>query len=144
MLGFFPRKKNEAQPLLDFCAKEKQPCFFFEAANRLEETLIWLKKVYTIEKICIGKELSKVYETLIHGTGDDILEKLRLVPLKGEWCVFIQISALEKTGPSLDDLASEWHRLRLTSKQAEYVGHTLMGLPKNKVYSAYHKFKEKS
>jgi 16S rRNA (cytidine1402-2'-O)-methyltransferase len=88
-VGFLPKKDNDILALLNKAKTLDIPLICFDSPKRLEKTLALLEKE-PIEKMTIGKELTKQYETIVEGTLTEIQTKLATILIKGEWCLIIK------------------------------------------------------
>jgi len=72
-LGFLPHKKGR-ETLFKEIAGSKRTMAFYESPHRILKTLESLKKFCPDKKICIARELTKIYEEFQIGTPTEILE----------------------------------------------------------------------
>ncbi len=99
--GFLPHK-NGRQTLLKEMLESEYSSIFYESTHRIEKCLTELQKLQTppnlplsmggiIRKVAIGKELTKIYEEILIGTPNELLEIFKLDPQKkkGEFVVMI-------------------------------------------------------
>ena len=134
--GFFPRKEAEATTLLASLQRLQVPLCFLESPKRIVKTLGWLTELYPTAKIVLGKELTKTYEWFHHGTPASALEALDTTLVKGEWCF---VTSLPKQVPKdVHTVVSDLKSHGLSLSQVVYVTQSLLGLPKNTVYNAFH------
>ncbi|QQR83902.1 16S rRNA (cytidine(1402)-2'-O)-methyltransferase [Candidatus Peregrinibacteria bacterium] len=88
-MGFLPVKKGR-QTLFQQMATHPYTMVFYESPHRLEKTIKDLKVHLKKEtKIVIGKELTKIHETYLRGTLEDIEKTLSSIKIKGEYVVMI-------------------------------------------------------
>ncbi|KXK27250.1 MAG: Ribosomal RNA small subunit methyltransferase I [candidate division WS6 bacterium OLB20] len=87
-LGFFPKKGNERFQALDSARDLKMTAVLYESPNRIDKTLKLLADRYgeTVE-LALCKELTKLHETVLRGTPDQLLSALETVSTKGEWVI---------------------------------------------------------
>ena len=87
-------------------------------------------------RLVLGKELTKTYEWFHHGTPASALTALASILIKGEWCFVVSLPKpmLRDVQVTVDSLKSKG----LSRSQVIYVSHSLLGLPKNSVYDAFH------
>ncbi len=79
--GFLPAKSAARQAALRALQHDPRTLVFFEAPHRLSDSLADLRDVLGAERrACIGRELTKVYETLYRGS----LTKLAALSLQDE------------------------------------------------------------
>jgi 16S rRNA (cytidine1402-2'-O)-methyltransferase len=91
-VGFLPDSEKKLVDLFSSWESKNSPIIFFESPKSIVKTLIVLCKILHDWDICIGRELTKVYEQIIRGRVEDILEKFVSgdVVLKGEFVVIVK------------------------------------------------------
>lgn len=72
-LGFLPHKKGR-ETLFKEIAEAKRTMVFYESPHRILKTLESLVKFCPDKKVCIARELTKIYEEFKMGTPAEILE----------------------------------------------------------------------
>lgn len=88
-LGFVPHKKGRETMFREIAARAT-PSVFFESTHRIEKTLTALAKVLDPTRlICIGRELTKLHETVYRGSIDEVQKALQATSTKGEFVVII-------------------------------------------------------
>ena len=89
-LGFLPHKKGR-ETLFKEIAKSKRTIVFYESPHRILKTLESLFKFCPEKKVCIARELTKIYEEFKTSKPRDVLEYLLQNPekQKGEFTVIV-------------------------------------------------------
>ncbi|WP_238055060.1 16S rRNA (cytidine(1402)-2'-O)-methyltransferase [Candidatus Phytoplasma ziziphi] len=88
-LGFLPKKKEMKKKVLLKYRFFEGSLILYESANRIKDTLILISDCYGKERnICLARELTKKFETVINGSLEDILKDE--LCLKGEYVVVIE------------------------------------------------------
>lgn len=88
-LGFIPHKKGRASFFTEI-AQEEDAVVFFESTHRIQKTIESLKEhLDPARGIFIGRELTKMHETLYRGCIDDVALKLQATSLKGEFVLIL-------------------------------------------------------
>ena len=89
-LGFLPHKKGR-ETLFKEIAGSKRTIAFYESPHRILKTLESLVKFCPEKKVCIARELTKIYEEIKTGTPIEVLEYLTKNPIKqkGEFTVIV-------------------------------------------------------
>ena len=89
-LGFLPHKKGR-ETLFKEIAESKRTMVFYESPHRILKTLESLQKFSPDKKVCIARELTKIYEEFKTGTPTEVLEYLTTNPVKqkGEFTVIV-------------------------------------------------------
>jgi 16S rRNA (cytidine1402-2'-O)-methyltransferase len=89
-LGFMPHKKGR-ETLFKEIAEAKRTMVFYESPHRILKTLESLNKFCPNKKVCIARELTKIYEEFKTGSPLELLEYLTNNPVKqkGEFTVLV-------------------------------------------------------
>lgn len=89
-LGFLPHKKGR-ETLFKEIAESKRTVVFYESPHRILKTLESLVKFCPNKKVCIAREITKIYEEFKTGSPADLLEHLTTNPVKqkGEFTVLV-------------------------------------------------------
>lgn len=89
-LGFLPHKKGR-ETLFKEIAQSKRTMIFYESPHRILKTLEALNKFCPNKKICLARELTKIYEEFKFGSAQELLEYLVQNPVKqkGEFTVLV-------------------------------------------------------
>ena len=90
-LGFAPLKKGR-ETFFKSLATHEEPVVFFESTHRILKTLTSLSEITPKAQVYLGRELTKMYEEMIIGTPEEILNELQSEPVrqKGEFVVLVQ------------------------------------------------------
>jgi len=92
-LGFLPHKKGR-ETLFKEIAQSKRTVVFYESPHRILKTLESLVKFCSKEnqkKVCVARELTKIYEEFKTGTPEEVLEYFQnnKEKQKGEFTVIV-------------------------------------------------------
>ncbi len=88
-IGFIPHKKGR-ETLFKEMAERQTPTVFLESTHRIMKTLEALAKHLNPERtIFVGRELTKLHETLYRGMITDVVQQLRETSTKGEFIVVV-------------------------------------------------------
>jgi len=89
-LGFLPHKKGR-ETLFKEIAASKRTYVFYESSHRILKALESLEKFCPQKKVCIARELTKIYEEFKIGLAHELLEYLNSNPekQKGEFVVIV-------------------------------------------------------
>lgn len=89
-LGFLPHKKGR-ETLFKEIRDTKRTMVFYESPHRILKTLESLDKFCPEKKVCVARELTKIYEEFKTGTPKELLEFLQKNPVKqkGEFTVIV-------------------------------------------------------
>jgi 16S rRNA (cytidine1402-2'-O)-methyltransferase len=132
--GFLPTKSQERRRLLEGIASLQATLIFHESPRRLEETLEDMIHVLGPRQGVVGRELTKVYETLYRGPLDALKANMDEETLKGE-CVLLIAPAVARTygDEELDALIDETLQHFSISDTAKKVS-ALTGVSKHLIY----------
>src|ERR1035437_8759283 len=89
-LGFLPHKKGR-ETLFKEISAAKRTMVFYESPHRILKTLESLQKFCPDKKVCLARELTKIYEEFKTGSATELLEYLTKNPVKqkGEFTVIV-------------------------------------------------------
>ena len=96
--GFLPKKDIDRKNRLIELASYNNPVCLFESKHRLLKLLRDINEVYG-EKTQIGifRELTKIYETIMHDSVSNLIDHFRDNPPKGEFVIIISAKSTYKT-----------------------------------------------
>ena len=83
-LGFIPKKENEKRKFLKSIGDMEETKIFYESPHRIEKTLKIMAELMPEKKMCLCRELTKMYEEFIRGTAQEVYGKIRDKNIKGE------------------------------------------------------------
>lgn len=86
-IGFLPKKRSLKEELLQRICTYQETLIFFETGQRLFGFLDFIEKYLGNRYICIGREISKYYETYYRNSIDYYLENKGEINLKGEFTI---------------------------------------------------------
>jgi len=89
-LGFLPHKKGR-ETLFKEITESKRTIVFYESPHRILKTLEALVKFCPNKKVCIARELTKIYEEFKTGSAEELLIYFEQNPVKqkGEFTVVV-------------------------------------------------------
>jgi 16S rRNA (cytidine1402-2'-O)-methyltransferase len=89
-LGFLPHKKGR-ETLFKEIAGAERTFVFYESPHRILKTLESLNKFCPNKKVCLAREITKIYEEFKTGSPSELLEYLNKNPVKqkGEFTVLV-------------------------------------------------------
>ncbi len=89
-LGFLPHKKGR-ETLFKEIAMAERTMVFYESPHRILKTLESLQKFCPNKKVCLARELTKIYEEFKTGSAEELLIYLKENPVKqkGEFTVLV-------------------------------------------------------
>ena len=88
-LGFAPHKKGR-KTFFEELAERKIPSIFLESTHRIEKALASLEETLQPARlIFVGRELTKMHETLYRGTIAEVKQRIAATSTKGEFTVIV-------------------------------------------------------
>ncbi|MCB9246868.1 MAG: 16S rRNA (cytidine(1402)-2'-O)-methyltransferase [Flavobacteriales bacterium] len=88
--GFLPPKKGRTRRLEEL-ANETRTMIFYESPYKLLKTIDQLIGLFGEDRqFCIARELSKLHEEFIRGSGAELRMKIQKVTLKGEFVIIAE------------------------------------------------------
>ena len=82
--AFLPAKAAQRREFLHSVSNETKTLVFYESPHRLTATLSDMKAIFGNRQIAVARELTKLYEEILRGEVDDVLERLQGRTVKGE------------------------------------------------------------
>jgi 16S rRNA (cytidine1402-2'-O)-methyltransferase len=82
--GFLPPREGERRNRLRVLATETRTVVLYEAPHRVRESLADIAEVLGTRTLVLGRELTKIHETLLRGSARQVLEALGEGEVKGE------------------------------------------------------------
>lgn len=89
-LGFLPHKKGR-ETLFKEMSTAKRTVVFYESPHRIMKTLESLVKFVPDKKVCVARELTKIYEQFVTNTPEEVLKyfKENEDKVRGEFVVLV-------------------------------------------------------
>jgi 16S rRNA (cytidine1402-2'-O)-methyltransferase len=87
--GFLPHRAGERRRRLRELRSFHEPIVLFESPRRIRDTLTDLAEVMGEREVVVGRELTKIHETIERGTPAGVLESLPDPVVRGEISVII-------------------------------------------------------
>ncbi len=87
-LGFPPHKKGRAT-FFRTVAASQHPVVFYESTHRIAKALNELERLAPERPVVVGRELTKVFETIYRGTAGEVMAQLKASSSKGEFVVIV-------------------------------------------------------
>ena len=89
-LGFLPSQSSLRKRKLEEYAHTKATIICFETANRVQKTLLDMKKIYGDRDVSIARELTKIHEEILCGSLDNINKLVhKMKSIKGEMVILV-------------------------------------------------------
>lgn len=141
--GFLNSKSSKQKQELNSLKYIPYTIIFYEAPHRIKETLENILEVFGNRKVCLARELSKIYEEYYRGTITEILEDIDSI--KGEIVLVVDgntekvdydnLDVLEHINLYLEDGMDEKEAIKKVAKERN--------IAKSIIYKEYHNHKNK-
>ncbi|MCQ2792093.1 MAG: 16S rRNA (cytidine(1402)-2'-O)-methyltransferase [Bacilli bacterium] len=140
--GFLNAKESVKKEELRKLFKKTETLIFYEAPHRIDKTLKCMHDIFGSRKACIAREISKIHEEFIRGNLEEFLT-LDKNTLKGEMVIVVEGNNEEITAmpeeKEIVNLIRNFTNMGMSTKDAIKKASDLLNLPKNKIYSMYHR-----
>ncbi len=87
-IGFFPKKKKSK--VLNLIAESRMPVIYFDSPYRLIKNLEYLQDELGDREVFVGRELTKLHETIYRGPIGEVIQKLEKDDPRGEAVVIVE------------------------------------------------------
>jgi 16S rRNA (cytidine1402-2'-O)-methyltransferase len=105
--GFLPHKGKQRNSQLKAIMEHDFNTIIYESPHRLLKLIEQIKILDNNRELFIVKELTKIYQTTFKGRANDLVEKLKLSNIRGEWVVIIKsISNMKGENIIMEDIQS--------------------------------------
>ncbi len=88
--GFPPRKPGKRRRMIEGWVSEERTVVFYESPHRIVSTLEICAEILGARRICLARELTKVYEEVVRTTPAEAVERFKEKPPKGEFTVVVE------------------------------------------------------
>ncbi len=144
-LGYLPHKTSERHKFVGQVASLPYTLIFLESPYRIVESLEDLLSIFGDRRICVAREMTKMFEEYWRGTIGGALEYFKSQPARGEFTLVVEgkpgdeeqkwteeqlsaaIEAGVKSGKSAKDLSAELAKVSGWSKREIYSRINKMG-----------------
>jgi 16S rRNA (cytidine1402-2'-O)-methyltransferase len=82
--GFLPVKPGKKRSTLEELLALNQTLIFYESPHKIVATLELLKEISPAARVCLFRELTKIYEEMLSGTPEEVLTQLSPDKVRGE------------------------------------------------------------
>ena len=106
-----PRDKKSRQKVLSQLKDEERTIILYEAPHHLTSTLKQMNKSLGNRRIAVVRELTKIYEEVLHFSLEDSIEYFISNPPRGEFVLVIEGSEKERDNNRFQDISIRDHIL---------------------------------
>ena len=107
-LGYLPHKKNERQKYVRQVANLPYTLIFLESPHRVVEALQDLLSILGDRRICVAREMTKMFEEYWRGTIGDAVEYFKSQPARGEFTLVVEGKRKARAEPGRSEERSKW------------------------------------
>lgn len=146
-VGFLPNKDGARRNFLEVLAHTKSTLIMFEAPTRLAASLKAISDVLGEDRlVCVGRELTKRFETIITLRAKEITDHFANETIKGEIVILVEPAPDVTTATSDDDIDKILTSLleEMSASKAAKEAAKITGLQKADLYARLLKLKEKN
>jgi 16S rRNA (cytidine1402-2'-O)-methyltransferase len=139
-IGFLPKKEKELHTTLSQALLYLGTTIAYESPHRIEETLSAIAKIDPKRKLSIARELTKLHEEVLSGTGDELLAHFKKNPPRGEIVLLLSPpqEKLMYENLTLQELVEMLQKeLKLSKTEAIKMAAQMRQLPKREVYKHF-------
>lgn len=136
-VGFAPRRANARREAVEAWLAFAGTTVAYESPHRLADLLADLVACEPAREVCVGRELTKRFETLVFGTAEDVATRFGDEPVRGE----VVIGVAGAPAPELragDDEIDAWVRTLaatgISTKDAARVLSDRLGVSRDEAY----------
>lgn len=132
-IGFLPKKKTEQMHVLKMYEKRAETLIIYESPFRIKETIKHAYEAYGNRKVCVARELTKIYETFTRLT----LEEASNIEYnaKGEYVIVIEGAAVQKQEETIEMTFANYIKQGEDEKEAMKKTAQLHQISKRDVYA---------
>jgi 16S rRNA (cytidine1402-2'-O)-methyltransferase len=138
-LGYLPNKKNERRKFVGQIAKLPYTLIFLESPHRIVESLEGLLAGLGDRRICVAREMTKMFEEYWRGTLTAAVEYFKSQPARGEFTLVVEGKPKEeKTKWTEDELLEAIRKELKNDKSAKDISSELAkgsGWSKKEIYA---------
>lgn len=117
-LGYLPHKAGERRKSLGQVADQPYTLIFLESPHRLVDSLTDLLAILGERRICIAREMTKMYEEFWRGDVSDAIEYFKAKEPRGEFTLVIEGKKKEERGKWAEEELLEAIRKGLNEKMS--------------------------
>ena len=88
-IGFLPRENKDKKKVVESVIDRTETIILYEAPHRIRQTLTFLRNQLGTRNISVCRELTKLHETIIRGTLDEVIELYNEENPRGEYVLVV-------------------------------------------------------
>ena len=140
-IGFLPKKQKARQDKILEIKNSTIPTVMFESPHRFNQTIIDIEKIMPEREIFIAKEITKIFETLIHGNAEKIQSIFSKENIKGEFVIIINGDKKKKNNTAknndIEKILKTMKRENISGKVASKIVSENFNISKSSAYKLF-------
>ena len=140
-IGFLPKKQKARQDKILEIKNSTIPTVMFESPHRFNQTIIDIEKIMPEREIFIAKEITKIFETLIHGNAEKIQSIFSKENIKGEFVIIINGDKKKKNNTAknndIEIILKTMKRENISGKVASKIVSENFNISKSSAYKLF-------
>ncbi len=128
--GFLPHKGKSRESALHEAMFNGYVTILYESPHRIVKLIEQICNIDSKRELFLIKEATKLHQMHLKGTAQEILEKIKIQNIKGEWVIVINSDKKELGAISVEDIV----KLDLPKKQAAKLIAKITGKPPKQCY----------
>ncbi|HEX2697469.1 MAG TPA: 16S rRNA (cytidine(1402)-2'-O)-methyltransferase [Anaerolineales bacterium] len=136
-LGYLPHKANERRKALEEVADFTYTLIFLESPYRIIDTLEDIFSTLGDRRICVAREMTKMFEEYWRGSVNDAIEYFKSQPARGEFTLVIEGKTKKEERWTEKELLTAIRKESKSKKPAKEISADLAeksGWPKREIY----------
>lgn len=117
-IGFLPRENKERKPVLEELSGRTDTIIMYEAPHRIKATLNSIYEYLGNRRIALCRELTKVHETILRGTVEEMIAYYNENDPRGEYVIVIEGKSQESI---IAENKSMWEDLSIKDHIIKYM-----------------------
>lgn len=146
--GFLPSREGKRKQFLNSIKEETKTMVFYESPRRLMSTLKEIADILGNRPVVIARELTKLYEEILRGTVQELIESLDGRTIKGEVTLIISGATEISSTYSPEMVMKRFEELQsdtdISTRDMVDILSNESGIPRKEVYKKVLQFMEKT
>jgi len=131
-VGFLPRTKGQIEEYLRYY--KNTDMVFYESPNRIMSTLETIKNFNPSSRIVVGRELTKVFEEIVEGNVEEVIDYFKNNIVKGEIVALVSRSTAAKDNVDIANKIEILKKKNFSTKDISVILSSLFEVSKNEIY----------
>ena len=139
--GALPRGRGARQSLFTSLESREETCVFYESPHRIQDSLQLLAEILPTRKLVLARELTKVHEQFLRGTGSELHNYLAEEDrVRGEFVLIVGGAETSVTADqeTIHQVLKELKAENLPNRSIVRILVNGLGIPRNEAYRLVH------